>query len=457
MDRGAPTPMTTDAIVVVPGIMGSVLRDAATREIVWGMQDPRLYVDAWVTGRSLERLALTDDEREGRTGRIVPDGVLTIAAWCPLLQGFEPYDRLVRRLDQVAHPDSIRAFGYDWRLSIEHNGRALEKAALDHLERWRRHPLGTPDARLILIAHSMGGLVARWFTHVLGGAQHVRTTVTLGTPFHGSVKAAIMIAEGSGAPAPLPKRRLRQMARTMPGLHDLLPFYPCVDEGDSARRLDAADVAAFGGDRELAIDAIARHERLALDDEPGERRLIVGTTQPTWQSLTLDAGTVTGQHYEMRVTENGGVIRVDRAGDGTVYRGSAGAFGLSARAIGQTHGALARTKESIDQIHDIVLGDEMGPPLGAEGGIGLDIGDLVEVGRPATIRLTGIEPTAVGITVHDVADGHEIASPSPYIADGEVRADAYFAQPGLYRVSVHAGAASPVTQQILVIPPGATQ
>ena len=92
-------PQSIDAIVVIPGLMGSVLREADSGEVLWGFDRPGLYVDAWTSGRSLDRLAVTPGELEGVLGRVVPERVLDFAAFSPLLQGFEPYGGLVRRGD----------------------------------------------------------------------------------------------------------------------------------------------------------------------------------------------------------------------------------------------------------------------------------------------------------------------------------------------------------------------
>ena len=186
----------------------------------------------------MDALALTEDERTGRTGRVTATRLLRFPAFAPILRGIEPYTDLVSGLRRVvAHEDAIAEFPYDWRLSIEHDARELARTAEAHLARWRAHPKGSADAKLVLVAHSMGGLVARYFTAVLGGSSEVRTTITLGTPYYGAVKAAVILNSGRGAPVPLPSRRLRTLAATLPGVHDLLPSYRCVDEDTSVRRL----------------------------------------------------------------------------------------------------------------------------------------------------------------------------------------------------------------------------
>jgi hypothetical protein len=452
-------PTTIDAVVVIPGIMGSVLRDVRTNELLWGFDKPSLYIDAWLSGNFFAKLAVTEAERGGDTTRVKPDGVLRMPAWAPFLQGFEPYVSLVDRLrPAVRDPAAIIGFGYDWRLSIAHNARELERVALDHLERWRAHPQGSKQARLVLVAHSMGGLVSRYFTHVLGHADSVGATVTLGTPYYGSVKSLMTIGLGLGAPVPLPKKRVRKMARTMPGMYDLLPFYRCVDEGESFRRLEPTDVAGIGGDAELAREANHRHDELMRGDA-GALRLVVGTKQPTLQSVTFDSGAISAHEYECSVDASGAMTRVDRLGDGTVYRGAAAAFGLTAAAYSQSHGAMPRMAEIADHALDILTHDTAGPPLGAAVELGMIVDDSVTTGMPLHVGFTGAEPTQFSVRVDAVLDDHRVQQvatpPTRYIENDKVVTDVVLTYPGLYRISAQAGSASAVTQLVMAVPPAA--
>jgi hypothetical protein len=69
------TATTHDAVVVVPGIMGSELVETATGDVMWGLA-PSPFVSAWLSGASLDRLHLSGDEREGRYGRVFSPGGL---------------------------------------------------------------------------------------------------------------------------------------------------------------------------------------------------------------------------------------------------------------------------------------------------------------------------------------------------------------------------------------------
>jgi pimeloyl-ACP methyl ester carboxylesterase len=341
--------------MVLPGIMGSELVVSATGAPIWGISDLQWYVRAWTTGHSLDALRVNDDERSGRTGRITASRLLTSPAFAPILRGIEPYRRLTSRLREIAPVlEAVRSFPYDWRLPVAHNAAALADAADDHLRWWRSHRMGSRSARLVLVGHSMGGIFARYFVGLLGGDTQTRTVVTLGTPFRGSVKAAIMLNSGLGAPVPMPIRRLRQLVSDMPSMHDLLPTYRCVSEDEEARHLTTGDVAAIGGDRNLAEAAFDMHRRLAAA-RTCDVRAVVGINQPTAQSMTLQGGEVIPRRWSYLTGAADGPVRlVDRGGDGTVSRESATA-GSGPLYLTQSHGALARMPEVIDHVRGVLL------------------------------------------------------------------------------------------------------
>jgi pimeloyl-ACP methyl ester carboxylesterase len=443
--------VTHDAVVVIPGIMGSKLVEAEPNDVLWGLDDSGWFLSAWTTGASLRRLAVTDDERAGRTGRIRAVGLLKTPAFAPVLKGFEPYNDLVTGIARVlAHPDALSEFPYDWRLSVEYNAAELSKRVDWLLSRWRAHPSGSADAKVVLVAHSMGGLVARYFTQVLGGASDVRTTVTLGTPYYGAVKAAYTLGSGQGIP--LPSKRLRKLVQHMPGFYDLLPFYRCVDEGATARWLQPSDIKSINGDEELATESLDRHNRL-MDGDAGNLRLVVGVEQPTMQSLSLRDGVVTPLQHTCEVDENGVVKkRVDHRGDGTVFRLAAAAFNLSPGTLPQSHGAVAATEEAISHVRDVLTNDTAGPPLGP-GEIGIDVPDVVPVDQPLTITVTGADTSGTSCRVFDAFSGRQVAWPPLLEADDVVTATVELPEPGVYRVEVKGGGTSAVSEQVMAVPP----
>src|SRR5690606_37451162 len=144
---------------------------------------------------------------------------------------------------------------------------------------------GESEPRLVLVAHSMGGLVCaamcRLFPDV---AARVRATITLGTPFRGAVKAIGLLNTGRGAPIPLPRERLRDLARTLPGVHDLLPSYRCMDTGKEVVSLSPEHLEELGADPELVARSIRSRPLFSPDSLP-DHHMVVGYNQRTDISL----------------------------------------------------------------------------------------------------------------------------------------------------------------------------
>lgn len=113
--------------------------------------------------------------------------------------------------------------------------RALRRAGFRHVVGLNYNPLrhGVPELadllaaevddilaltgaeRCMIVAHSMGGVIARYYVQVLGGHHRVDTVVTLGTPHRGTYTAHLGI--GPAARQLLPRsplmRRLEETAR----------------------------------------------------------------------------------------------------------------------------------------------------------------------------------------------------------------------------------------------------
>jgi hypothetical protein len=108
---------------------------------------------------------------------------------------FRPYDDIINELtlhqDTTQGKADVRVFPYDWRLSNTYNARRLE----DQIIRWwwkDRTPLDIdPLSRITIIAHSMGGVLARYFieSEALRGSRYVRQLITVGTPHLGLPEA----------------------------------------------------------------------------------------------------------------------------------------------------------------------------------------------------------------------------------------------------------------------------
>ena len=443
-------PTTTDAVVVVPGIMGSELIDCKGA-VQWGLK-PSLLARAWLT-QQVDTLLVTADELAGAV-RLRPTRLLRVPSYMPMLGGLEPYSALLDRVTQcVPDPRAVAEFPYDWRLSIEYNAALLVRSCEQHLAAWRavvaEHRWADPDGvQVALVAHSMGGLIARYATTVLGAGPLVSKIITLGTPYYGAVKGMRMLATGEGAP--VPKRAARALALTCPGVYDLLPRYRCVD-GD--RLLTTPDVVAVGGSADLS-DAAADHwAALGLRPtgiaEPAPSAwpatsltAVVGADQPTLQSLRFDAG-------ECLFDES--LSGVDHRGDSTVYRGSAAPAGTVAIPLPQKHGALAKTGEALTIVADKLVGADTGPPLGTRP-VGADIPDLAASGEPVQVVVSGAGGDPNGVSVISVNLDTNVPTRWDAVRrDGDLLRYTRAGLPaGLHRIEVKAGGYSPVSDLILI-------
>ena len=156
----------TDAVVIVPGIMGSELIDEAGT-VVWGLTPKVLASRFRLQGsRALAELRLATGEREGGT-RLRPGGLLRFPGALPGLGGLEPYTTLLNRVRaESADPRAVSEFAYDWRLPVEHNAYLLADHCILQLRSWRSIvrrlglPADHPEVRGQVLAQSQFVLLA---------------------------------------------------------------------------------------------------------------------------------------------------------------------------------------------------------------------------------------------------------------------------------------------------------
>ncbi|WP_410643373.1 lipase/acyltransferase domain-containing protein [Amycolatopsis sp. lyj-346] len=463
-----------DAVIVVPGIMGSTLKDLATGKTLWGVGELFKYSVGMHSDR-LRALAVTDRERSGQCVRIEATGVLNVADWLPGLGGAQPYSEIIRRLRKNAvHKNAVMAFPYDWRLSVTHNGALLRTAAQRHLRTWRdhaahrrylqSHPEAGP-ARLLFIAHSMGGLLVRELMRYGDIAREIRAVLTAGTPFQGSVKAAIMLNSGEGAPVPIKPPLLREVAATMPGLYDLLPSYRALDDGRDMRRPGVQDFVALGGREDLARTSFEWRQGISGSPLP-KHSMVVGFGHRTLQSYRMTAAGAVGQEFmytrdsgdRVLVGSDGVPRREDRQGDGTVYRFAAHLRDSEAALISvrQEHSALIRSSTVGDLAIGMLSGlshpDELGVMLG-DGQLGLDVPEWAEPGKPFPIGVTQWDgksaPTCI---IREVTGSGAVHHLELRPAEGRLTTNYTLHQTGLYEIEV-TGGREPVFRLILVVAP----
>lgn len=262
-------------VIVIPGILGSRLV-STDGKVVWGAYGIGAIRHGSATGRRAMALpmrrnaeigSLTDDVRE--------DGTLDRLTLSPGI-GVNAYRGLLRALviggyrDEKHRPPaadehiSCFEFGYDWRHSNAQSAVALgkfieEKRRFIRAERKRR---GLPEREIKfdIVAHSMGGLVARYYMMysdapppkdgtrpqvTWDGAKNVHRLIQVGTPNSGSAQAILQLKDGMALSSFVPKFQSAVIG-TLPSAYELLPRaddQPLIDE--SGKQLDPFDPSVW--------------------------------------------------------------------------------------------------------------------------------------------------------------------------------------------------------------------
>jgi len=259
------------------------------------------------------------------------------------------YQALIDDLRRFGFVENQRLFPfpYDWRKS---NSEAAGKLAdrLDALVALQ------PAAEITLLAHSMGGLVSRYYLESgqfdgRPAYRAVRRLITLGTPHQGA-PLALSAAVGKEKRLFLSADQVHLLASDprYPSLYQLLPpaSEPFAWDGRFGQKLAPLDVYDGGTAAALGLEvanlASAQAFRNGLDfaRRPAAVRyfLFFGTRQTTISASSLNLGLGNPKN---RVTN----LEIEDGGDGTVPVWSGMSSGLQGRAVGGEHGSIYKNSE----------------------------------------------------------------------------------------------------------------
>lgn len=241
--KPTPTPFVTGKapIIIIPGLMGSELINKNTNEVVWFKasrskdDDIRLPISPYV---------------ERNHDSLIPGDILRGVKVIKLLPEIEIYERLINALQERGgykeaswrspksgdDADTFYVFPYDWRMDNVTNARKL----IRDVEALKRK-LGKPNLKFNIVAHSMGGLIAR-YAAMYGdrdlsprpkptweGAKDFDKVFLLGTPNEGSVSTISALLNGfsflgGGINLPFVRDIDQFDVFTLPSSFQLLPF-----------------------------------------------------------------------------------------------------------------------------------------------------------------------------------------------------------------------------------------
>ena len=196
-------------VIVIPGILGTELINPKTGETVW----PSAF------RTSQEGLPISPDLTANHDD-LIPGKIIETVKLARVLPDIYVYRDLLLALRRYAgyrdgdwnnpaadgYQDTFYVFPYDWRQDNVSNARELIRRIAQLKTKLQR-----PDLKFNIVAHSMGGLIAR-YAAMYGdadlppgdgpiqptwlGAAHISKIVMLGVPNEGSADAFASLVEG---------------------------------------------------------------------------------------------------------------------------------------------------------------------------------------------------------------------------------------------------------------------
>lgn len=329
-------------VILIPGIMGSEL--TLHGKLIW----PGTPAELVFPFRKMDELM--DDE----------------LAATDIIRSFsisKQYEALIVDLAECGFHETglsrtLFVCPYDWRRDLKLAARTLSNKIEEAFK------LHKGEVEITLIAHSMGGLVSRYYLESRefdqqAGFATVRRLITLGTPHRGS-PLALSAAMGMEKRLFLSAEQVRKLASNnrFPSLYQLLPptGEPFVwDEGkgsayQSVNIYDTKIAEALTLVRENLEAAVAFHSKLDMAGRPASVRyfFFVGTRQTTISAIRI---LYTGNNYRVRRDE------LEDAGDGTVPSWSGALTGVQGQPVGGEHGTIYKNPD-LRRTLAVLLGKE---------------------------------------------------------------------------------------------------
>ncbi len=278
----AAAPLHRDVLVFVPAYEGSQLFDTELEDqgdpvCVWGCYDTFLTSERYFALRLPNPLVAKPMLNVGPVD-VYKGFVSAITKAQPNAPGFSPY---------IEDADFFTFF-YDWRQDIASDSAPKLAQALDGYAHIHQKLTGIPaeKTRFIIVAHSMGGLVARTLLSERPElAKRITRLYLVGTPNAGSVKAIRTVIVGPDSidqfahgfpagvlgilPTDVDHNVTKLVGITRPSLYELLPLddpHWTAVQANGERRKMMADDMLFSDSWEPYWPTAGLEKRLFIDD-----------------------------------------------------------------------------------------------------------------------------------------------------------------------------------------------
>jgi hypothetical protein len=324
------------------------------------------------------------------------------------------------------------------------------------------------NLKVIFLAHSMGGLVARYFIEKLGGWTDTRMLITFGTPYHGSLQALGFLMNGYPIKVgPFKIFDFSKVMRSFPSVYQLLPTFDSIDVGTGTPETLRVAAPHLSVNHEINAeyvdDAIAFHDEIFNAVEANNKSAgsqaryaihpIVGTDQPTYVRAKLNrkAGVDLFRNHPKYPQQGDTTVPWISAHPGDKVPVEPSAYFM------ECHGSLQNSDDCLTQVRNMIAvlsyGSSPIPRDVKPYGISLHIRDLFEADDVAIAATTGAA-SPLQADIVDVQTESIVAKAVPLQLGAKRRHSAKIdgLKSGVYRVTVSGDASvTPVTDTFIVL------